>query len=165
MARLEPNITVASPSTQLDPSRMVPRETFRSSPYLQRSGTTQPPILVEDIGFRNKFNALEKRVKSIENRITTNPVTINTLANDDWELKHLLNVTVEQRAEDEFIACLCDVDLYGYGETIPDAIDDLKAIIIDQFEYLSERQHTIRLGSMPKKQLEFLKSVLVSTSA
>lgn len=166
MERVEWDKTVTSPSTQLDPGRMMPRETFRESPHWQPSGTTQPqPIFVEDISFRGEFHALVKQVEFIQDRITTNPVTINTLGNDNWELKHPLNVTVEQRAEDQFIACLYDVNLYGYGDTIPEAIEDLKAIMLDQFEYLSEKDGRVNLGRMPKQQLEFLRKILVRADA
>lgn len=166
MERVEWDKTVTSPSTQLDPGRMMPRETFRESPHWQPSGTTQPqPIFVEDIGFRGEFHALVKQVEFIQDRITTNPVTINTLGNDNWELKHPLNVTVEQRAEDQFIACLYDVNLYGYGETVPEALDDLKEAIVNQLEFLSEEVRTVELGIMPRKQLNFLRKILVPADA
>jgi hypothetical protein len=92
-------------------------------------------------------------------------VPIHTLGPAPWRLKEPLLIAIEQRNENHFVACLYDVDLYGYGETIPDAIDDFKVMIVDQFEYLSERQQTVKLGSMPKKQLDFLENILVKKDA
>jgi len=159
MKDYERSTAVTIASTQTDPWSITHREIPGERPLGQRSGTTGQQIVVaEDLGLRAEVRALAKR-------FTTHPVNINTLANDNWELMHPLNVTVEQRAEDEFIACLYDADLYGYGDSIPGALEDLRVIIVDQFEFLLEHERTVELGSLPKGQLEILRRMLVKVDA
>ncbi len=142
---------------------------------IERLGSTmstaasQPIVVGEDLSLKSDIETLQNQMKTVQDSLSkffsVQTVPLQTLGNSEWELKQALFVAVEQRGADNFVACLYDVDLYGYGETIPEAIDDLKMIILDQFEYLLERQRTIRLGSIPRRQLEFLKSILVSTNA
>lgn len=138
----------------------------------QSSGTTQPDITVQqpayypqaiDLGnhFQRAIYSLEKRVERIEHFFGVNNVTINTLGDNTWALKKPLNVAIEQRDAEEFVACLYDINLYGYGDTIPEALEDLKAAIINQFEYLIEQEDGTQLGSLMQRQLEFLKDSLV----
>ena len=112
-----------------------------------------------------QYSQLRDRVRFLEKRIVTNVIPVHTLGSHKWELKDALNVTVEQRAEDRFIACLYDVDLYGYGETIPEALDDLKEAIVNQLEFLLEEAKTVELGVVPKKQFNFLRRCVVSADA
>jgi hypothetical protein len=93
-------------------------------------------------------------------------VPINTLGSDKWEFrKPPLHVSIEQRGVCDFIACLYDINIYGYGDKIPEALDDLKEAIIDQFEFLLEQESSVKLGNMPKKQLDFLKEIMVEKNA
>jgi hypothetical protein len=107
----------------------------------------------------------ERIIKRLRGLFSVQTVPIHTLASTEWKLAQPLSVSVEQRGANDFIACLYDIDLYGYGDTIPEALDDLKEIILDQFEYLSQRQQTVKLGAMPRKQLEFLANLLVRKDA
>jgi len=141
--------------------------TVPQSTGVQTHEESQALEAVADLASR--VTAIEQEMKHIRSLksefIHVQTAPIHTLGSTHWELKETLYIAIEQRNENHFVACLYDVDLYGYGETIPDAIDALKEMIVDQFEYLSERQNTVRLGSMPKKQIEFLKRVLVSIDA
>lgn len=103
--------------------------------------------------------------EKIENRFSASPVPIYTLGDERYELQNPLNITLEQRREDEFIACLYDIDLYGYGDSAPEAIDDLKLAMVNQFDYLSEHEKTIELSDPLEKQLQFLRKILVSRDA
>lgn len=157
---------VTTGSTQVDPSQPVRRDILREHAYRQVSGTTQPePVFVEDVAFRGEFRALVKQVEDLRNRITTNAVTIDSLANDNWELKDSLNVTVEQKGQDEFIACLYDADVYGYGDTVPGALEDLKEALVNQLEFLLEEAKTVELGVIPRKQLNFLQRIITAIHA
>jgi len=90
---------------------------------------------------------------------------INTLANPKWDLKKSLIVAVEQRGREDFVACLYDVDLYGYGDSIPEALDDLRAALVNQLEYLMVQEGKIKLSESLRKQLSFLKSNVVKKNA
>ncbi len=136
----------------------------------QESGTSQIPIAIP-VELHLSFADLIQRVAAIEDKIvrldelfSTSIVTINTLGNNKWEFKRPLNVTVEQRGPDDFVACLYDVNLYGYGDSIPEALEDLKIIIVNQFEFLLQQEGELSLGNPLKKQFEFLKNILVDVN-
>jgi len=76
-----------------------------------------------------------------------------------------LNIAVEQREVDDFVACLYDANVYGYGDTIPEALNDLRVDIISQFEYLTTQETKVELGKALKRQLDFLKGVIVRKNA
>jgi hypothetical protein len=142
----------------------------------QSSATTQPNIFMQhpanypqaiDLGnyFQRAIYSLEKRVERMEHFFGVSSLTINTLGDNTWALKKPLNVAIEQRDVEEFVACLYDINLYGYGDTIPEALEDLKAAIINQFEYLIEQEDGIQLGGLLQRQLEFLKDSLAEKNA
>ena len=73
-------------------------------------------------------------------------------------------IKASRRGREEFIACLYDAELYGYGESIPEALEDLKEATVDQFKYLKEQESEIQLGRLPQKQLEFLNSIIAANA-
>jgi len=83
------------------------------------------------------------------------------LGDENWELKQPLNIAVEQRSPEDFTACLYDADLYGYGESIPEALEDLKLVIVNQYEYLLQQKDRVELGNPLKKQFEFLNHIIM----
>jgi hypothetical protein len=107
---------------------------------------------------------LEKELERQKSFFVMNTVPINTLGNNKWEVRQPLNVAIEQRGEEDFVACLYDANLYGYGDTIPEALEDLKAVIINQFEYLIGQESKTQIAKRMKKQLNFLKKILVKAN-
>jgi len=84
-------------------------------------------------------------------------IAVNDLGQNDWRLDKPLMVTVEQRGEEDFIACFYDADVYGYGDSIPEALDDLKERLVNQLEFLLAEEKRVLLGTVPQKQLEVLR--------
>ena len=74
----------------------------------------------------------------------------------EYILNEPLIVTVEHSSKDDFIACFYDVNIYGYGDTISEALDDLKELMIDQLEFLLKEKEQVILGLTPQKQLDVL---------
>ena len=66
-------------------------------------------------------------------------------------------IAVEQHGEEDFIACFYDADVYGYGDSIPEALDDLKEQLVNQLEFLLEEEKRVTLGPTPRKQLDILR--------
>jgi predicted RNase H-like HicB family nuclease len=127
----------------------------------------QPKVTThKHIDLEIEIASIENEIVSLKNLFTVHTVHINTLGSDKWEFrKPPLHVSIEQRGVCEFIACLYNINIYGYGDTIPEALDDLKEAIIDQFEFLLEQESSVKLGNMPKKQLNFLKEIMVEKNA
>jgi len=136
--------------------------------YIYEQPTANQPKVTthKHIDLEIEIASIENEIVSLKNLLTVHSVPINTLGSDKWEFrKPPLHVSIEQRGVCEFIACLYDINIYGYGDTIPEALDDLKEAIIDQFEFLLEQESSVKLGNMPKKQLDFLKEIMVEKNA
>ncbi len=136
--------------------------------YIYEQPTADQPKVTthKHIDLEIEIASIENEIVSLKNLFTVHTVPINTLGSDKWEFrKPPLHVSIEQRGVCEFIACLYDINIYGYGDTIPEALDDLKEAIIDQFEFLLEQESSVKLGNMPKKQLNFLKEIMVEKNA
>jgi len=141
---------------------------MRPEPLARRqdSGTTQGITAeMERVDLIRRVGSIEKKIEEIDKKFLLNSIIVNTLGNSSWELKQPLNVTIEFRKADDYVACLYDIDLYGYGETIPEALEDLKISMINQFEYLSTHAENFPLGRLIERQYDFLKSILVPLNA
>jgi predicted RNase H-like HicB family nuclease len=127
----------------------------------------QPKIAAHThVDLEMEIASIEREIESLKNLFTVHTVPLNTLGSDKWEFrKPPLHVSIEQRGVSEFVACLYDINIYGYGDTIPEALDDLKEAMVNQFEFLSEQERSIKLGDMPKKQFKFLKEIMVEKNA
>jgi predicted RNase H-like HicB family nuclease len=127
----------------------------------------QPKIAAHThIDLEMEIASIEKDIENLKNLFTVHTVLLNTLGSDKWEIrKPPLHVSIEQRGVSEFVACLYDINIYGYGDTIPETLDDLKEAMVNQFEFLSEQESSIKLGDMPKKQFNFLKEIMVEKHA
>ncbi len=135
--------------------------------YSQPSGYTQPHVdesLLQAETLR-RLTSIENKVDTLISVFTINPVPINTLGNEYWELKTPIFVAIEIREDNDFVACLYDVDLYGYGDSVPEALEDLKEAIVNQFEYLTENESEFQIEGPLRKQLDFLNNILVKTNA
>ncbi len=60
-------------------------------------------------------------------------------------------INIEQRENEDFIACFYEADIYGDGSSIPEAIKDLSNAIINQYESLIKAEKKYELGKMPKR--------------
>lgn len=122
------------------------------------------PLKAQTYG--NVLTAIESRLDSIENQLNTASellnqkiysIAVNNLAPNEWNLDKPLMVTVEQHSEEDFIACFYDADVYGYGDSIPEALDDLKEQLVNQLGFLLEEEKRVTLGPVPRRQLDVLR--------
>jgi len=151
-----------SPSTPQEIQEVQKLRPFHEQP----TAAQQQVTIQENINLAIRITSIENEIMILKNFFTVHTVPINTLSSDKWEFrKPPLHVSIEQRGPYEFIACLYDIDIYGYGDTIPEAIDDLKEAIINQIEFLLEQENSVKLGNMPKRQLDFLKKIMVQNNA
>jgi hypothetical protein len=111
-----------------------------------------------------RIDTLENKVEKFEGFFIVSSVPINSLHNKEFELKKSIDVSIEQRGIEEFIACLYDAELYGYGESIPEALEDLKEATVNQFKYLKKQESEIQFGRLPQKQFDFLSSIIVANA-
>lgn len=84
-------------------------------------------------------------------------VPINSLAPEPFVLKRPFQVVV-QPSDGEYIATLFDANLGMSGDTAEDAVEGLKMIIVDTFDYYDENESI--LGPGPARQLAVLRELI-----
>lgn len=110
-----------------------------------------------------RLGAIEKELAEIGSCLKFHSIALNSLNNDRWALKEPLWVTVEERAKDDFVACLYEADVFGYGDSVPEALDELRLAIVNQFEALREAEREGPIANVLTRQLEFLRQALVES--
>ena len=80
-------------------------------------------------------------------------VRVQTFAPEHYDLLKPLSVLV-QADEDEFLACFLDANLTAFGDNEFEAVEHLKAMILDTFDKFSSGR---KLGPGPTKQLAVLR--------
>jgi hypothetical protein len=116
-------------------------------------------ILISISDINEKINLKLYNETNGVNKIYTVP--INSFGIEKYELKKSILISVEEKNSNDFIACFYDADIYGYGDSLIEAIDDLKSCIISQFDSLNEEiEQGYELGPIPSKQLTILKEFI-----
>ena len=80
-------------------------------------------------------------------------VPVQTFAPEPYDLLKPLSVVV-RADEDEFSACFPDANLTAFGDNEFEAVEQLKAMILDTFDKFSSGR---KLGPGPTKQLAVLR--------
>jgi hypothetical protein len=106
---------------------------------------------------KTQMDEIQGELWKLRSTFKIHSIAVNDLGQNEWRLDKPLIVAVEQRGEEDFIACFYDADVYGYGDSIPEALDDLKERLINQLEFLLEEEKRVILGPAPQKQLEVLR--------
>lgn len=96
-----------------------------------------------------EINTLKKRVDRLEKQPNLCSVKIYDLASDIYNLKYPIDVVLKV-FEDEILAIVPDLEIYGNGTNEIQALNDLKAELIDLFKYLNTIPAS-RLGRLPKR--------------
>ena len=104
--------------------------------------------LVQDLG------------NQLQTTLRTHSVALNDLGNPAWKMARPILVTVEQHAPDDFVACFYDADIYGYGDSIPSSLEDLKKHLVDQYAFLLEESQRIEFGPAPAEQFRVLQQLI-----
>jgi len=106
---------------------------------------------------------LRRRVHALEGRPQDLIVPINTLANESLELIRPVNVLVEpvigEHGEaDEYLATFVDASIGASGDTVEEAVANLKDRLITTYQVLESMSH--RLGPQVRGQLQALRAVI-----
>lgn len=105
---------------------------------------------------KTRMDEIQGELWKLRSTFKVYSIAVNDLGQNEWRLDKPLMVTVEQHGEEDFIACFYDADVYGYGDSIPEALDDLKERLVNQVEFLLAEEKQVSLGVVPQKQLEVL---------
>ena len=84
-------------------------------------------------------------------------IFIGDLRSDEYRLNTPIPVTIEYD-EDTVIASLYDVEEYGMGEYLEEALSDLCAGLVEYYESLEENVHC--LGPLPVQHWKYLKTLI-----
>lgn len=106
------------------------------------------------------IDSLEREVALLKKRISileeTKPliIPIETFAPEPYEVLKTFHIVLQQH-EEEYIATFFDANIGASGETREEAINNLKDIIITNFEILTNHDES-QLGPEPLRQLRVL---------
>lgn len=87
---------------------------------------------------------------------TAYPMRLWELNSSRYNLKHSVNVVIEEYPDNEFIAHWHDVEAIGFGESKEETIDSLKQDIVDLYEDLTTVDDN-ELGKLPFRAKKILK--------
>ena len=117
-------------------------------PQLKRLGeeiTQVRNLLVSD---------LSPKVERLSRR---RPLLLYSLRHPGLRLRNPIAVSLEDDGA-QVIAAAYDLDLFGYGETESDALDDLRRTTVDH--YLTLRENEGALSSLPRQVWDYLADVV-----
>ncbi len=109
-----------------------------------------------------RLDTLEEEVKALKRHLVEGSPSITapiqTFAPDPYELRQELKALILPDG-DSFVATLVDANINASGETVQEAVANLKDTMIDLLEMLGKMPKE-KLGSRPARQLAYLRSVM-----
>lgn len=124
--------------------------------------TAEKGHLQVDLETERRIDHLESDLFHLEERVAqlagARVVTIDTMAPEQLELVRPFHVNVEP-CEEGFSASFVDANLMAFGETLPEAVWNLKDLIAGTLETLIEAGEE-SLGSGPGRQLRVLRQFM-----
>ena len=128
-------------------------------------GQTGPGEVTYDANFDKSITKLEEKIQKLQNEVealkkqpSAFPSKITSIPSEKYELKEPIDVIIKID-EDEVIALIPDLELYGDGCNEIEALNDLKLELIDLLEDLDSYPNE-NLGSVPKAWNKSLKSMI-----
>lgn len=92
------------------------------------------------------------------NRYFNAATTITNLGSSKFSLSQPITLSIEQVADDEWLATFAEAELSRSGDTPHDAVDWLRSSIVQLFQMFKTEKS---LGPLPKRQLEALGRYIV----
>ncbi len=111
-------------------------------------------------GIEGKIEALQEAILQLQQQIQSSwniTVTITTLAPEPYQLKRDIPVLVQQD-EDSYIATFVDANINASGDTLSQAVDNLKDMMVALLRRFSQEKN--KLGKWPTKQLAILQDFI-----
>jgi len=110
----------------------------------------------------SRVEKLEQEVKSLKQQLARGNrsmlVSISSLAPAAYSLKREVSILIIPD-EDSYIASLIDANVNASGETVPEAVANLKDMMIMLFERLGAEPKG-KLGKWPARQLGVLRELM-----
>jgi hypothetical protein len=109
---------------------------------------------------KRQLETIETEIDSIGEQIPTQSHTIfiQNLRHPVYQLRHPIPVLIETD-EDVIIATHYDIDMYGTGDDVQEAISDLCAGIIEYYESLKDDEDN--LGPLPAQEYAYLNQIIM----
>lgn len=116
--------------------------------------TIQEPVVVLPV---REFQELLERLKEMKRLEGRKPILLYSLRHPRLRLREPLAVLLEHDAG-QVIAQSYDLDLFGYGDTENEALEDLRRTVADLYFELQE--NAARLGPLPEKVWGYLSDII-----
>lgn len=109
-----------------------------------------------------RLSILENEVVSLKAKLASGVqgiiAPVETFDPDPYDLLREIKVLILPD-DMSFVATIVDASISASGDTIPDAVANLKETMVDLFEILGKLPNT-KLGKRPARQLAFLRNVM-----
>lgn len=110
---------------------------------------------------QDKIRALEKQIDDLRAEVRAkkhvHTVALQSLGHATIRLRQALWVDIDASGED-VTAHVADLEEYGQGHTEYEALDHLRAVLVDTYSFLSENE--AELGPGPARQLQRFRDLL-----
>jgi hypothetical protein len=123
-------------------------------------------VVYQNLAYQNlqdQIVEIQKRLESLESALNTYHIEIYDLANEEYSLKSPVQIVIERYDADEFIARFPELDIFGPGETEPEAVLNLKNEIVDLYDELIALDEK-ELGRVPRMWLRILKKLILTNN-
>ena len=110
--------------------------------------------------FNGEINDLKKRVEQLEERPLIYNAKINELLAKKYSLSRPLDIVIE-KYNNEYVAKIPEIEIFGSGTTESESIINLKREIIDLYEDLVTSDES-ELGVLPAMWKRILSNMIVS---
>jgi hypothetical protein len=95
--------------------------------------------------------------RKVERLARRRPLLLYSLRQPGLRLRNPIAISLEDDGA-QVIASAYDLDLFGYGETEGEALDDLRRTIVDL--YFTLRENVSSLGALPVRVWEYLTDIV-----
>jgi len=131
------------------------------TPFIESHATISRPSL--EIEFEEKIDLLLETMNELLNSLREKPISNNTFLRDlnsnKYTLKEKIEIIIEEYPN-ETIAKWPELEVFGQGASLSEAILDLKREIADIYEDLSNTGEK-ELGKIPRMWLRILKKLIM----
>ena len=107
------------------------------------------------------IETIAEKLNSLYEEVVNQPVIywVQNLRHPDYKLTAAISVVVQRDTNNQYVASYDDVDIYGCGEDVNAAIEDMLLCLVDYYESLVGEPDE-NLGPLPLQHKNFLQTLI-----
>ena len=107
------------------------------------------------------LETIAEKLDSLYEEVVNQPVIygVQNLRHPDYKLTVAISVVVQRDTNNQYVASYDDVDMYGCGEDVNAAVEDMLLCLVDYYESLVGEPDE-NLGPLPLQHKKFLQTLI-----